>query len=101
MIDGLAGAGANRLYGVGFEVADPRPALDTARQQAVADARARAELYAKAAGVTLGPVQSIREGGGMASPAPYRAKAEMSAAPPVAAGTVTLSAEVELVFGLE
>ncbi len=101
VIDALAGAGANQLYGVSFEVADPRSALDAARQKAVADARAKAELFAKAAGVTLGPVQSIREGGGMTSPAPYRAKAEMAAAPPVAAGTVTLSADVELVFGLQ
>ena len=62
-IDALAGAGANRLYGIGFEVSEPRAALDAARREAVADARAKAELFAEAAGVTLGPVISIREGG--------------------------------------
>ena len=87
VIDALAKAGANRLNGVGFEVADPKPHLDTAREKAVADARARAELYARAAGVTLGPVVSIRETVEMPGPIMMRAEAA-SAAPPIAAGTV-------------
>jgi uncharacterized protein YggE len=101
MIDALAGAGANRLYGIAFEVADPRPSVDAARRQAVADARAKAELFAEAAGVTLGPVTTIRENMGMTPPQPFRAKAEMSDAAPVAEGTVTLTADVEVVFGIE
>ena len=36
VIDALAEAGANRLHGVGFEVAEPRPHLDEARREAVA-----------------------------------------------------------------
>ena len=101
MIDALAGAGANRLYGVSFDVSDPRPAVDAARREAVADARAKAELYAEAAGVVLGPVVTISENTGMGTPQPFRAKAAMDAAPPVAEGTVTLSADVEVVFGIE
>ncbi len=100
-IDALTKAGANRLYGIGFEVSEPREALDGARRKAVADAHARAELYAEAAGVTLGPVISLREddGGG---PTPYFAKAEAaSAAPPIAEGTVTLTAEVVIVYAIE
>ena len=76
MIDALAGAGANRLYGIGFEVSEPRAALDAARREAVADARAKAELYAEAAGVTLGPVMTHqrgqRDGGADADSAPRR-----------------------------
>ena len=98
-IDALAKAGANRLFGINFEVSEPRAALDTARRNAVADARAKAELYAEAAGVTLGAVISVSESG-MASPAPYFAKADMASAP-VAEGTVTLSANVEVVFAIE
>ena len=100
VIDALAKAGANRLNGVGFEVADPKPHLDTAREQAVADARARAELYARAAGVTLGPVVSIRETVEVPGPIMMRAEAA-SAAPPIAAGTVTLGAQVEVVYAIE
>ena len=96
----LAGAGANRLYGIAFDVAEPRPSVDAARREAVADARAKAELYAEAAGVTLGPVVTIRESVGMGGPEPLRAKAAMEAAP-VAEGTVTLTADVEVVFGIE
>jgi uncharacterized protein YggE len=100
VIDALAKAGANRLQGVSFDVADPKPHLDAARERAVADARGRAELYAGAAGVTLGPVVSIRETVDMPGPIMMRAEAA-SAAPPIAAGTVTLSAQVEVVYGIE
>ena len=101
VIDALATSGANRLYGVGFEVSEPQATLDSARQKAVADARAKAGLFAKAAGVSLGPLMSLSEGGGMGGPVPMFAKADMAAAPPVAAGTVTLSATVQLVYAIE
>lgn len=100
VIDALAKAGANRLNGISFEVADPKPALDAAREKAVADARGRAELYARAAGVSLGPVVSIRET--VEAPGPIMMRAEAaSAAPPVAAGTVSLGAQVEIVYAIE
>ena len=75
VIDALAKAGANRLQGVSFDVADPGRTSTRAREQAVADARARAELYARAAGVTLGPVVSIRETVDMPGPIMMRAEA--------------------------
>lgn len=99
-IDALTNAGANRLYGVSFDVDEPRAALDEARKNAVEDARRKAELLAGAAGVKLGPVIAISEGGGV-GPAPLRAKMDMAMAAPVAAGTVTLGADVTVVFGLE
>lgn len=99
-IDALTKAGANRLYGVSFDVDEPRAALDEARKNAVEDARRKAELLASAAGVKLGPVIAISEGGGV-GPAPLRAKMDMAMAAPVAAGTVTLGADVTVVFGLE
>jgi uncharacterized protein YggE len=101
VIDGLTTAGVNRFYGIGFEVADPRPTLDTAREHAVADARARAALYARAADVTLGPVVSISETS-PASPGPVMMRAQMeSAAPPVSEGTVTLSTQVTVVYAIQ
>jgi uncharacterized protein YggE len=101
VIDAVATAGANRLNGVAFEVADPRAAIDRAREQAVEDARARAELYARAAGVTLGPVLTISEPIAPSQPFFARAADSMEAAPPIAEGTVALRAEVNKVFGLE
>jgi uncharacterized protein YggE len=101
VIDALAAAGSNRLYGIGFEVSEPKPHLDTAREQAVADARSKAELFARAAGVTLGPVLSISEAVQVPGPIMMRAEAMADAAPPVAEGTVTLQAQVEIVYGIE
>jgi len=100
-VDALTEAGGNRLYGIAFEVSDPRAKLDSARTEAVADARAKAELYATAAGVTLGPVQTIRETTSSPGPVMMRAEAAFDAAPPVAQGTVTLSTEIEIVYAIE
>ena len=64
VIDTLVGAGANDIGGINFIVSEASKLLDEAREQAVADARRKAEIYAKAAGVTLGAPLSISEGGG-------------------------------------
>lgn len=100
-VDAVTKAGANRIHGIGFDVSDPRAALDTAREQAVADARARAELFTKAAGVTLGPVLRIAERVDAPGPIMMRAEAMADRATPVESGTVTLQAQVEIVYGLE
>ncbi|MBP7002605.1 SIMPL domain-containing protein [Amaricoccus sp.] len=100
LIDAVGAAGANRIFGISFDVEDPKASLDDARRRAVEDARSRAELLATAAGVTLGPVISIREGGG-GGPVPMFARAEAMGDMPVAAGTVSLSASVEIVYGIE
>ncbi len=63
MIDTLVGAGANEIGGINFVVTQASKLLDDAREQAIADARRKAEIYAKAAGVTLGAPLSISEAG--------------------------------------
>lgn len=98
-LDALVGAGANRMNGISFSIKDPAPLLDKARADAVTDARARAETYAKAAGVTLGPVLSISEGGD--APRPLRVAAPMAFAAkavPVAAGEESVTADVSIVW---
>jgi uncharacterized protein YggE len=59
VIDMLVGAGANDIGGIDFMVSAASKLLDEAREQAFADARRKAEIYAKAAGVTLGTPLSI------------------------------------------
>lgn len=100
LIDAVGAAGANRVFGISFDVAEPRALLDDARKRAVEDARARAELLATAAGVKLGEVMSIREGGG-GGPVPMFARAEAMSDMPVAAGSISLSASVEIVYAIE
>ena len=63
IIDTLVGAGANDIGNISFEVTQASKLLDDAREQAVVDARRKAEIYAKATGVTLGSPLSISEGG--------------------------------------
>src|SRR6266478_5345802 len=53
VIDTLVAAGANDIGGINFMVSQASTLLSPAREQAVADARRKAEIYAKAAGVTL------------------------------------------------
>jgi len=98
-LDALVSAGANQMNGISFDIREPAPLLEKARAGAIADARLRAETYAKAAGVALGPIQSISEGGGeirplrMAAPMVFAAKAV-----PVAAGEQSVTADVSLVW---
>jgi hypothetical protein len=64
IIDTLASAGANEVNGPHFTMDEPRAALDEARTAAVAEARQRAELYARAAGMRVVRIVSITEAGG-------------------------------------
>jgi uncharacterized protein YggE len=76
--------------------------LDDAREQAVADARRKADIYAKAAGVTLGAPLSISEEG---APGPVFGGKMMAAAPmaitPVAQGEQTLSVNVSVSWAIK
>src|SRR5882724_9681149 len=71
VIDTLVSAGANDVGGVNFMVSNPSKLLDEARERAVADARRKAEIYAKAAGVTLGAPLGLSEEGSP-GPTPFR-----------------------------
>jgi uncharacterized protein YggE len=97
-LDALVAAGANQMNGISFDIARPEPLLDQARADAVTDARHRAEVYAKAAGISLGPIQSISENGASAPPRPMYRMAMMADAAPVAPGEQTLSADVTMVW---
>ena len=98
VLDAAVQDGANTLNGLIFGFADPGPLLDEARKEAVADARARAELLATAAGVKLGRVLSISEGTPEGGPMPMY-KADLAAAPvPVAAGAMDVAASVTIFY---
>jgi uncharacterized protein YggE len=105
VIDTLVGAGANDIGNIAFEVSQASKLLDDAREKAVADARRKAEIYAKAAGVALGQPLSIAESG---APQPVfhakmmRANAPMATAPtPVEQGEETLSVSVAVTWQIK
>jgi uncharacterized protein YggE len=105
VLDALIGVGANQINSIGFGIKNPEQLRTKAREAAIADARARAETYAKAAGVTVASVLSINEnGGGMPMPtnrirvmAGFVAPAET----PTAAGEMSVTANVTMVFELK
>jgi uncharacterized protein YggE len=101
VIDMLVAAGANELGGINFTVSAASKLLDDAREQAIADARRKAEIYAKAAGVTLGSPISISEEG-LSGPMPYRRmSAGMAASAPVAQGEETLRVTVSVSWAIK
>jgi uncharacterized protein YggE len=101
LLDTLVKEGANNLSGISFAMSDPKPLEAQARAAAVTDARAKAQTLAEAAGVVLGPVQSIQESGGFVQPALMMRGAMMEAAVPVASGELEVSVTVTVVFAIE
>lgn len=99
LIVDVVGAGAHRIDGVEFDVLG-RPALrDEARRRAVAAARRKAQVYAEAADVRLGPVLHIQDA--EAEPfAQFRAAGAGGSFGALAPGTVEVSAGVLLGFSL-
>jgi len=101
VLDALVAQGANQIDGPNLSIDKPEAALDEARTDAVKRARARADLYAAAAGMKVVRVISIAEAGqdtGTPGPQPmFMARAMKADAAPteLAPGekdvTVTLS----------
>jgi uncharacterized protein YggE len=102
ILDQLVTLGANQTNGLSFEASKAETLRDDARKEAVANAKRRAELYAAAAGVELGEVLSIDEGGGGDAPQPVMHMARaMKASVPIERGSETLSAQVTITWALK
>ena len=63
ILDALVAQGANQIDGPNLSIDRPEGAMDAARTDAIARARARAELYARAAGLRVERIVSISESG--------------------------------------
>jgi uncharacterized protein YggE len=103
VLDALVASGANHINGPSFGIDDPEPLYDQARVQALEQARARAQTYAKALDLRVRRIVSISEGGAsMPSPMPRMAmvKAEAYDSTPVAAGESSVSVSLDVVFEL-
>lgn len=98
ILDAAVADGANTLNGLTFGLSNPEPAYNEARKAAVADARAKAELLAEAAGVTLGPVLSIADAGAMTDPAPMYRDVAAASPVPVQGGELGLIANVSVTW---
>ena len=105
LVDTLVSQGANQINGPSFSLDKPEAALDEARTSAVSTARARAALYARAAGLKVKRILSISEGSANQPPIPRPmmrvAMAEADMAAPVEPGEVALAVSVSISFELE
>ena len=70
ILDALVAEGANQINGPTLTIDKPEEALDEARTRAIANGRARADLYARALGMRVVRLLSVSESGGYAVPPP-------------------------------
>lgn len=99
-----AGGDLTRVNNVRFTIDDPSALEDEAREDAVAEARRKAQTLAAAAGVELGAPISISESGG---PSPFffegaavRFSAADSDETPIELGEMEVSVSVQIVYSL-
>jgi uncharacterized protein len=106
VLDALVKQGVNQINGPNLVVDEPAKALDAARIAAMKDARARAELYAKAAGMNVKRIVSISEANDYnPGPVPMMARAASmdvaEAKTSVVAGEQALGVSLNVVFELQ
>ena len=100
LIDAAVEAGANQVSGPGLSRSDSEELYRDALAKAVVEARARAEVLAKAAGRSLGPITSISESAA-AGPYPYAERAALDAAStPIVPGEQETVASISVTFSL-
>jgi uncharacterized protein YggE len=102
-LDAALRAGANLVHSVTFEKDDATAERARALALAIEAARAKAEVMARAAGVTLGPIREVSEAGGSGPPVVRTMKMAMVAesAAPLQGGDLEFVAAVDVAFDLQ
>lgn len=105
ILDALVAEGANQINGPTLTIDKPEAALDEARVNAIANGRARADLYARALGKRVVRVISVSEGAGnypVPPPMPMVERMSAQAADTkIVAGEQKLQVSVSMVFELQ
>ncbi len=107
VIDAAFGAGANTLNGISFSSSEEEAAKKTSLQQAVADARSRAEVIAEAAGLKITGIETISDNGVFSYDNSSRniyaekSMADEAGGTVVQAAKLVVSASVSIVFKAE
>ena len=104
--DAVVAAGVNQIDGIGFGLKDPTAAENQARQLAVRNLQAKAQLYAQSLNVQLSGIRNLTEGGGYTpqSPMPmFAARAvsmDRAESTPVSAGELTVRIDITGVYDI-
>jgi uncharacterized protein YggE len=106
ILDALVREGANQINGPSLTIDKPEAAYDEARMRAIANGRARAELYARALGMRVVRLLSVSESGSVIPPPMPYARDAMRAVGAVAEskidpGTQELQVSVSMSFELQ
>jgi uncharacterized protein len=99
VVDAAVGAGANQVYGPSLVRSNQDALYHNALRAAYADARAKAQALAEAAGVTLGAMTSTVEGGG-AIPFAGGMEDAKTASATIEPGTQEIVASVTVTFAV-
>lgn len=105
LLDQVVSSGANNINGIQFDSSTKEKAMSEARQQAIANAKAQADELAKAAGVTLGPIQTLNV---YSNPQPIPildakggAGASAAGQVPVSAGQLVITADASMTYEIK
>lgn len=104
LLDTVVKSGANTINGISFDVKDKATVNAQARDLAIQNAIAEAQAIAKAAGVTLGALQSINVSTSTPIAQSYAPKAYAvggGGSVPVSAGQLTVSVDANLVYEIK
>jgi uncharacterized protein YggE len=107
VIDTALDAGANRVGSISFEVEDRQGAIEQAREQAVDEARNKAEHLAELTGVSLGPPLKIDESSPSGIPVEYEDAAmdmevaEEAGSARIAPGQQVITVSVYITYNIE
>jgi uncharacterized protein YggE len=105
LLDDVVGSGATRVFGIAFESSDMEALKNQARDQAMANAQAKAQQLARDAGVTLGRPTTIEESdtGGVTPVRQLAAPAAAQAAPttPIQPGQLQVSTTVRVIWSIQ
>jgi len=101
VLDAASNAGANQVYGPSLSRSDQDALERKALRDAVGEARTKAEVLAKAAGVSLGGVTAITEGSSGGAEPYYATDLRMAKADaPIEPGTQDIQASVTVTFAI-
>jgi len=106
ILDAVIQAGANNMYGVTFKVADPSVLESDTRNQAMDDARAKAEELAKLAGLKLGDVISVSEiigsgTGGLYNNTQFKAEGLGGGGGGITPGQLQMTTQLQVVYSVQ
>lgn len=104
ILDKAVSLGVNQGGNISFTNDDPSATITEARRNAVAEAKAKAETLADAAGVSLGRILEISDQSFGAQPMPIEAKAfdrALASAVPIQAGENSYRVQVNMTFELK